>query len=145
VTVPFVIEIPLTTLSANYPVRIFEKTWASGHEGRAGGLGEAGDDVDVAPVAWAAIGVRVGWSDDDSGEEAELRGGVLRGGDRHKSSSTPTPLSSSASQRLLAAFLMRFAGGGEGVGRGSGGESLGGGDSGGGGLGLVGGGNTGAG
>jgi hypothetical protein len=32
------------------------------------------------------------------------------------SSSTPTPLSSSTSHRLLTAFLVRFAGGGEGVG-----------------------------
>ncbi len=32
------------------------------------------------------------------------------------SSSTPTPLSSSTSHHLLTAFLVRFAGGGEGVG-----------------------------
>jgi hypothetical protein len=46
-------------------------------------------------------------------------------GERHRSSSTPTPLSSSASQHLLAAFLMCFAGGGEGVGGDLGGESSG--------------------
>ncbi len=35
-------------------------------------MGEAGDGVDVAPVAWAAVGVGVGRSGDDGGEDAEL-------------------------------------------------------------------------
>jgi hypothetical protein len=51
---------------------------------------------------------------------------VRGGGETQKSSSTPTPLSSSISHRLLAAFLVRFAGGGEGVGCGSTGEGSGG-------------------
>jgi hypothetical protein len=42
---------------------------------------------------------------------------VCGGGERHSTSSIPTPLSNSTSQRLFAAFLVRFAGGGEGVGR----------------------------
>jgi hypothetical protein len=49
--------------------------WASGLGGRAGGLGEAGDGVDVTPVAWAAVGVGVGRSGDD-GQEAELGAGI---------------------------------------------------------------------
>ncbi len=52
-------------------------------------------------------------------------------------SSTPTPLRSSTSQRLLAAFLVRFAGGGEGVGGDFGGEGLGAGGTGSGGSGRV--------
>ncbi len=38
------------------------------------------------------------------------------GGDRRRSSSSPTPLSRSTSQCLFAAFLVHFAGGGEGAG-----------------------------
>ncbi len=60
-------------------------------------------------------------------------GGVYGGGDRHRSSSSPMPLSSSTSQRLFAAFLVRFGGGGEGVSEVSGGNGSGGGGSGGGG------------
>jgi hypothetical protein len=57
---------------------------------------------------------------------------VRGGGETQKSSSTPTPLSSSISHRLLTAFLVRFAGGGEGVGCGSTGEGSGAGGTGGG-------------
>ncbi len=42
-------------------------------------------------------------------------GGVRRGGGTYTSSSTPTPLSSSTLHRLLTAFLVHFADGGEGV------------------------------
>jgi hypothetical protein len=41
-------------------------------------------------------------------------GGVVLRGERARASSSPTSLSSSASHRLLAAFLVRLAGGGEG-------------------------------
>ncbi len=37
-------------------------------------MGEAG--VDVAPVAWAAVGIGVGRSGDDGGEEVELGAGI---------------------------------------------------------------------
>jgi hypothetical protein len=47
------------------------------------------------------------------------------------------PLWSSTSQRLLAAFLVRFAGGGKGAGGDFGGEGSGAGGTGGGGLGRV--------
>jgi hypothetical protein len=62
-------------------------------------------------------------------------GGVCGGGDRCRSSSLPASLSSSTSQRLFAAFLVRFAGGGEGAGEVSG--SDGGGGSAGGGSGRI--------
>jgi hypothetical protein len=52
-------------------------------------------------------------------------------------SSIPAPLSNSTSQRLFAAFLVRFAGGGEGVGGDSGGSGWGGGGSAGGGSGRI--------
>ncbi len=64
-----------------------------------------------------------------------IGGGVCGGGDRHRSSSSPTPLSSSTSQRLFVAFLVRFAGGGEGAGEVSCGD--GGGGSAGGGSGRI--------
>jgi hypothetical protein len=38
------------------------------------------------------------------------------GGERRRVSHSPPPLNSSASQRLFTAFLVRFAGGGEGIG-----------------------------
>jgi hypothetical protein len=38
------------------------------------------------------------------------------GGERRRVSHFPPPLNSSASQRLFTAFLVRFAGGGEGIG-----------------------------
>jgi hypothetical protein len=41
-------------------------------------------------------------------------GGVVLRGERARASPSPPSLSSSASHRLLAAFLVRFAGGGEG-------------------------------
>jgi hypothetical protein len=57
---------------------------------------------------------------------------VREGGETQTSSSTPTPLSSSISHHLLMAFLVRFAGGGEGVSCGSTGEGSGAGGTGGG-------------
>jgi hypothetical protein len=62
--------------------------------------------------------------------------------ERRRSLSTPTPLSNSSnstSQRLFAAFLVRFAGGGKGAGGVSGGNGRGGGSSAGGGSGRIGG------
>jgi hypothetical protein len=56
-------------------------------------------------------------------------GGVVLRGERKRASSSPPSLSSSASHRLLAAFLVRLAGGGEGFGEESG-ECSGCGDSG---------------
>jgi hypothetical protein len=38
------------------------------------------------------------------------------GGERRRVTHSPPPLNSSASQRLFTAFLIRFAGGGEGIG-----------------------------
>ncbi len=64
-------------------------------------------------------------------------GGECGGGERCRSSSLSTPLSSSTSQRLFAAFLVRFAGGGEGAGGVSGGDGWGGGCSAGGGSGWI--------
>jgi hypothetical protein len=61
----------------------------------------------------------------------------VRRGDRRRLSSSPTPLSSSTSQRLFAAFLVRFAGGGKGAGKVSGGDGDGGGGSAGGGSGRI--------
>jgi hypothetical protein len=58
--------------------------------------------------------------------------------DRQRSCSTPTPLSNSTSQRILAAFLVSFVGGGEGASKDSGGEGSVGGGSGRGGSGPVG-------
>jgi hypothetical protein len=73
------------------------------------------------------------------------RGGVCGRGERHRSSSTPTPLSNLTSQRLFATFLVCFTGGGEGASGDSGSEGWGGGGSGGGGSGRVGGGTAGTG
>jgi hypothetical protein len=80
VTVPFVIEISLTVQHFRQIIRSgsVENMWASGLGGRAGGLGEAGDSVDVASVVWAAVGIGVGRSGDD-GEEAELGAGISNG------------------------------------------------------------------
>ncbi len=63
-------------------------------------------------VTGDAVGVGVGLG--GGGERAG--GGVRGGGETQTSSSTPSPLSSSTSHRLFTAFLVRFAGGGEGVG-----------------------------
>jgi hypothetical protein len=52
--------------------------WDFGLGGRAGGLGEAGNGLDITPVAWAAVGVGVGRSGDD-GEEVELGAGISNG------------------------------------------------------------------
>ncbi len=56
------------------------------------------------------------------------RGGVCCGGERHRLSSTPTPLSNLTSQRLFATFLVCFAGSGKGAGGDLGSEGWGGGD-----------------
>jgi hypothetical protein len=81
--------------------------------------------------AGEVVGIRHGGSSD------RARGGVRRRGGTYKSSSTPIPLRSSISQHLLAAFLVRFAGDGEGAGRDTDGESSGAGGKGGGGMGRV--------
>jgi hypothetical protein len=65
------------------------------------------------------------------------KGGACRGGERRSTSSIPTPLSNSTLQRLFVAFLVRFASGGEGVGKDSGGSDWGGGSSAGGGSGWI--------
>ncbi len=49
------------------------------------------------------------------GDSAEGRGDPWRG-KRRSVSPSPSPLNSSASHRLFTAFLVRFAGGGEGIG-----------------------------
>jgi hypothetical protein len=56
-------------------------------------------------------------------EVTQVRGGgECGGGERCRLSSLATPLSSSTSQHLFAAFLVRFAGGGEGASGVSGGD-----------------------
>jgi hypothetical protein len=82
-------------------------------------------------------GVRVGVSGNQAG-----RGGVCSGGKSHRSASTSKPLNSSTSQHLLATFLIRCAGSGEGAGGDSGDEGSGGGGSGSGDSGQVCGGAT---
>jgi hypothetical protein len=90
--------------------------------------GKEGGSEKLSDCAVAGEGVGVGL-----GGGGERAGGDVRGGgETQKSSSTPTPLSSSISHRLLAAFLVLFAGGGEGVGCGSTGEGSGAGGTGGG-------------
>jgi hypothetical protein len=42
-------------------------------------LGEAGDGVDVTPVAWAAVGGGAGRSGDGGGKELELKTGISIG------------------------------------------------------------------
>jgi hypothetical protein len=49
-------------------------------------------------------------------------GGEPWGGERRRVSSSPSYLNSSASQHLFTAFLVRFAGGGEGIGEKCGGD-----------------------
>jgi hypothetical protein len=79
-----------------------------GEESIPGGVGgkeevlRAGETVDVRHGGGG-----------DSGDWAG--GGVRRRGGTYKSSSAPTPLRSSTSQRLLTAFLVCFAGGGDGA------------------------------
>ncbi len=90
--------------------------------GKGGGsakLSDCSEDGECVGVGLGGGGERAG-------------GGVRGGGETQKSSSTPMPLSSSISHRLLTAFLVRFAGGGEGVGCGSTGEGSGTGGTGGG-------------
>jgi hypothetical protein len=77
-------------------------------------------------------GVGLGGDGDQVG-----RGGECGGGERRSTSSIPTPLSNSTSQRIFAAFLVSFAGGGEGVGGDSGASGWGGGGSAGGGSGRI--------
>jgi hypothetical protein len=69
----------------------------------------------------SGVGEEVGIGVGSSGYRAG-RGGVQRGGERHRSSSSSKPLNSSTSHRLFAAFLMCFASGGEGASGDSGGE-----------------------
>jgi hypothetical protein len=77
-----------------------------GEESSPGVVGGEG----VVLGAGETVSVRHGGGGDRVG------GGVWRRGGTYKSSSTPTPLRSSTSQHLLAAFLLRFAGGGKGAG-----------------------------
>jgi hypothetical protein len=99
-------------------------------ESSPGGVGGEG------PVfgAGESVGVRHGGGG-DGGDRAG--GGVRRRGGTYRSSSAPTPLRSSTSHRLLTAFLVRFAGGGDGAGGDIGGECSGAGGEGGGGSGRV--------
>jgi hypothetical protein len=112
-----------------------EITWAVGGGEGSGSGGVGGEEVVLGavagvesgdPISWISgsgrtaklsdcseIGEAVGVGLGGGGDRAE--GGVRRRGRTLQSSSTPTPLRSSTSQRLLAAFLVRFAGGGEGV------------------------------
>jgi hypothetical protein len=83
------------------------------------GKGVGSSRLTGCSVAGECVGVGLGGGGERAG------GGVRGGGETQKSSSTPTPLSSSISHRLLTAFLVRFAGGGEGVGCGSTGEGSG--------------------
>jgi hypothetical protein len=76
-------------------------------ESSPGGVGSEG------PVlrAGETVGVRHG-----GGAGDRTGGGVRRRGGTYKSSSAPTPLRSSTLHHLLTAFLVRFAGGGDGAG-----------------------------
>jgi hypothetical protein len=94
-----------------------EITRATGVSMESGPGGVGGEEEVLG--AGETVGVRHGGSG-DGGDWAG--GGVRRRGGTYKSSSAPTPLRSSTSQRLLAAFLVRFAGGGEGFA--GGGEAL---------------------
>jgi hypothetical protein len=87
------------------------------HVGVGGRCGEPCDRGVCSGVSEDA-GVGVGGSGNRAG-----RGGVHSGGERHRSSSSNTSLNSSTSQRLFAAFLVLFAGGGEGAGGDLGSES----------------------
>jgi hypothetical protein len=78
---------------------------------REGGPGGVGSE-ELVLGAGEIVGVRLGGGG-DGGDRT--RGGVRRRGGTYKSSSSPTPLRSSTSHRLLAAFLVRFAGSGDGA------------------------------
>ncbi len=123
--------------------------------GESSSSGEGGDETELGADAgeeWSGVQkFSVGGRCEVSGKEGEctgvgeaavvglgsdrIGGGVSGGGNRRRSSSSPTPLSNSTSQRLFAAFLVRFAGGGEGAGEVSCGDGRGG--SAGGGLGRI--------
>jgi hypothetical protein len=82
------------------------------------------------------VGKSAGIGVSGSSEQAG-KGDVQRGEERGRLSPSPTPLNSSTSHCLFTAFLVHFAGGGEGTGRDSGDSGSGNGGSGGEGLGLV--------
>ncbi len=126
--------------------------------GKGGSSGEGGNEMELGAGAgeeWSGVQkVGVGGCCGVTSREGECtgvgeaavvrlggdqvgRGGVCGWGYRRRSSSSPTPLSSFTSQRLFAAFLVRFAGGGEGAGEVSGGDGLGQGGSAGGGSGWI--------
>jgi hypothetical protein len=84
--------------------------------GVGGRRGETGSER-----SWAGVGEDAGIGLGGDGDRVG-RGGTCRGGKRRRTSSIPTPLSNSTWQRLFAAFLIRFAGGGGRVGGDSGGD-----------------------
>jgi hypothetical protein len=87
---------------------------SSGEGGNETGLG-AGAGVEWSGVQKVGVGGRCGVT----GKEGECTGvgeAAVVGLGSNRITPSPMPLSSSTSQRLFAAFLIRFAGGGEGAG-----------------------------